>query len=159
VINDRYSLNDLNGEQKESMRLAWMKTRIERSGAAERVGIGQTRFIGLAVCLAMVLLPIVSGAQDINRGGWPVPDLKGLSPYSVSVKRVDGVEKMMEKFLTPDGGHVARISGNGKVFAYVVDADQEPPIDCLLLDLDGYGKFTVKLGPEDSYKIPDWVSH
>jgi hypothetical protein len=111
-------------------------------------------FVGLGI----LSFPSHSFAQDINRGGWPVPDLKGLQPYSITVVRVDGVEKLVEKFLTPDGGHVARVSGNGKVYAYAVDEDQDPPIDYLLLDLDGYGKFTVRLGPDDSYRIPEWVS-
>jgi hypothetical protein len=97
--------------------------------------------------------------REINPEGWPIPDLKGLIPYTLSVKLTDGVEKIVEKFYLPGGGHVARISGNGKVFAYAVDSDQEPPIDYLLLDPDGYGKFTYKLMGEESYAIPDWVSH
>jgi hypothetical protein len=72
---------------------------------------------------------------------------------------VDGVEKIVERFYTPNGGHVARISGNGKVFAYAVDKDREPPIDYLLLDPDGSGGFTQRFGPEDSYSIPEWVSN
>jgi hypothetical protein len=87
-----------------------------------------------------------------------VPDLKGLIPYSIRVQKVDEVEKIVEKFYTPDGGHVARISGNGKVFAYAVDSNREPPIDYLLLDPDGSGKFSQKYRFEDSYMIPEWVS-
>jgi hypothetical protein len=79
-------------------------------------------------------------------------------PYSIQVKKVNGVEKIVEKFLTADGGHVARISGNGKIFAYAVDRDRDPPIDYLLLDPDGLGKFTQKFRSEDSYIIPEWVS-
>jgi len=95
----------------------------------------------------------------INPEGWSIPDLKGLIPYSITVKQVDGVEKIVEKFYTPEGGHVARISGNGRVFAYAVDKDREPPTDYLLIDTDGFGRFIQKLGPEDSYNIPEWVSH
>ncbi len=108
--------------------------------------------------IAVLILPIVSVGQQVNREGWPVPDLKGLTPYSIQVKQVDGVEKIVEKFYTPNGGHVARISGNGKVFAYAVDSDREPPIDYLILDPEGSGRFTEKFKSEDSYKIPDWVS-
>jgi hypothetical protein len=97
--------------------------------------------------------------QEVNEEGWPIPDLKGLIPYSIQIKQTDGVEKMIEKYFTPDGGHVARISGNGKIFAYAVDSDREPPIDYLLLDPDGSGKFTQKFRSEDSYKIPEWVSY
>jgi len=109
--------------------------------------------------LGALTLPIVCIGQEVNREGWPVPDLKGLIPYSIQVKKVDGVEKIIEKYYTPEGGHVARISGNGKVFAYAVDSDREPPIDYLLLDPDGSGKFTQKYRSEDSYKIPEWVSY
>jgi hypothetical protein len=105
------------------------------------------------------LTPLLSASgQQIKWEGWPVPDLKGLVPYSVSVQKVDDVEKITEKFHTPAGGHVARIIGNGKVFAYAIDRDQDPPIDALILDPDGSGKFTLKYGPEDVYVIPEWVS-
>jgi hypothetical protein len=69
-----------------------------------------------------------------------------------------GVEKIVEKFYTPGGGHVARIIGNGKVFAYALDSDREPPIDFLILDPDGFGMFTQKFGDGDLYSIPGWVS-
>ena len=104
------------------------------------------------------VIPFATTGQEMDREGWPIPDLKGLVPYTIQVKKVNGVEKIVEKFLTPDGGHVARISGNGKTFAYAVDRDRDPPIDYLLLDPDGLGKFTQKFRSEDSYAIPEWVS-
>jgi hypothetical protein len=107
----------------------------------------------------ILITPISSIGQEINREGWPIPDLKGLTPYSITIQHMDGVEKIVEKFYTPSGGHVARVSGNGKVFAYAVDTDQEPPIDYLLIDPDGSGKFTQKFKSEDLYLIPEWVSH
>ncbi|MGZ3537771.1 MAG: hypothetical protein ACXVAB_07025 [Thermodesulfobacteriota bacterium] len=109
-------------------------------------------------CIVFLILPVFCMGQEVNQEGWPVPVLKGLIPYSIQVKQVDSVEKMVEKFYTPNGGHVARISGNGKVFAYAIDNDREPPIDYLILDPDGSGKFTQKFKSEDSYKIPEWVS-
>jgi len=108
--------------------------------------------------LVILIIPFVTRGQEIKKEGWSIPDLKGLIPYSITLKQVDGVEKIVEKFYTPDGGHVARISGNGKVFAYAVDKDREPPIDYLLLDPVGLGKFIQKFSSEDSYKIPEWVS-
>lgn len=113
----------------------------------------------LLFCLGFLTIPIFSMGQEVSREGWPVPDLRGLVPYSITVKQTDGVEKIVEKFYTPGGGHVARISGNGKVFAYAVDTDREPPIDYLLIDPDGSGKFTQKFGPEAFYSIPEWVSN
>src|SRR4030042_7079130 len=106
----------------------------------------------------ILALPVMSKSQELNSEGWTIPDLKGLIPYSMQVKQVDGVEKVVEKFYTLDGGQVARISGNGKIFGYAVDSDREPPIDYLLVDPDGLGKFTQKFKSEDSYKIPEWVS-
>jgi hypothetical protein len=107
----------------------------------------------------ILIIPIVSIGQEINTEGWPIPNLKGLIPYSIKVQEVDGVEKMVEKFYTPSGGHIARISGNGKVFAYAVDTDQEPPIDYLIVDPDGLGKFTQKFKSNELYSIPEWVSN
>jgi hypothetical protein len=119
----------------------------------------KTFFAGLfLLSLAQAIYLFSAIGQQIKWEGWPVPDLKGLVPYSVSVQKVDGVEKITEKFYTPAGGHVARIIGNGKVYAYAIDRDQDPPIDSLILDPDGSGKFTLKYGPEDVYLIPEWVS-
>jgi len=115
-------------------------------------------FISL-IFFGILTLPIVPMGQEVNREGWAIPDLKGLIPYSIQVRQMDGVEKMVEKYFIPDGGHVARIRGNGKIFAYAVDSDREPPIDYLLLDPDGLGKFTQKFRSEDLYQIPEWVSH
>jgi hypothetical protein len=111
----------------------------------------------LLLFLQTPVIPFATTGQEVDRGGWSIPDLKGLVPYTIQVRKVNGVEKVVEKFLTPDGGHVARISGNGKIFAYAVDRDRDPPIDYLLLDPDGLGKFTQKYRSEDSYVIPEWV--
>jgi hypothetical protein len=111
------------------------------------------------VFMVSLLTPVFSESQMNQLEGWPIPDLKGLIPYSITIKLVDGVEKIVERFDTPQGGHVARISGNGKVFAYAVDGDREPPIDYLLLDPDGSGRFTKRLKSDENYSIPEWVSH
>ncbi len=124
----------------------------------KRQGIGIWIFFSF-IFLGILILPIVPLGQELNREGWPIPDLKGLVPYSIKVSQVDEVEKIVEKFYTPDGGQVARIRGNGKTFAYAVDSDRESPIDYLLLDPDGFGKFTQKFRSEDLYQIPEWVSH
>jgi hypothetical protein len=107
--------------------------------------------------VGMQTIPVTSVGEEINQAGWPVPDLKGLVPYSIVIQRVDGAEKIVERFHTPDGGHVARISGNGKVFAYAVDGDSEPPIDYLLMDPDGSRRFIKKLSHDEIYTIPEWV--
>ncbi len=107
--------------------------------------------------LGMQAIPIASTGEEISKEGWPIPELRGLIPYSMTLKKVDGAEKIVERFHTSNGGHVARISGNGKVFAYAVDRDQDPPIDYLLLDKEGSGKFTKKLNPDETYTIPEWV--
>jgi hypothetical protein len=113
----------------------------------------------LLFCFGVFINPLFSAGQEINREGWPIPELTGVTPYFIEIQLVDGVEKIVEKFYLPSGGHVARVRGNGKVFAYVVDKDQEPPIDYLLVDPDGFGKFTEKFKSADSYLIPEWVSH
>ena len=120
---------------------------------------GEFRRLLFFILLGGILAwPCPSAGQSFNVEGWPVPDLTGLIPYSMAIKKIGGVEKTVEKFRIPGGGNVARIRGEGKVFAYAVDKDWEPPIDYLLLDLDGSGKFVQKFGPEDFYLIPEWVS-
>jgi hypothetical protein len=133
----------------------------EPSGS-ERVrsskSIRNQRGIFIFLWILFLMMPVFSMGQTIKQEGWAVPDLRGLTPYSITIKEVDGVQKIVEKFHTPNGGQVARISGNGRIFAYAVDKDEDPPIDYLLLDPDGSGKFTQRLGPENFYAIPDWIS-
>jgi hypothetical protein len=131
----------------------------QKAKGREMLGDLRRVFVSFLFCVGIIIVARSSISQEINREGWLIPDLRGLTPYSITVKKVDEVEKVVERFYTPDGGHVARISGNGKVFAYAVDRDREPPIDYLLLDPDGSGRFTQRFGPEDSYSIPEWVSH
>ena len=130
---------------------------MKREGISVRIR-ERNLILGLLL-LALLSFPFNSVGQEIRLEGWPRPDLTGLIPYSITVKKTDGVEKVVERFYTPNGGHIARISGNGKVFAYAVDSDQEPPIDYLLLDPDGNGKFTQKFRPEETYSVPEWVSN
>jgi len=103
--------------------------------------------------------PVPLMGQEINEEGWPIPDLEGIIPYSITIKSSDGVEKMVEKFSTITGKHVARISGNGRVYAYAVDHNEDPPIDYLILDPNGSERFTHKYGPDDFFLIPKWVSY
>jgi hypothetical protein len=130
---------------------------IKREGIPIR--IRERNLVFTFLLLWVLSVPFISVGQEIRLEGWPLPDLTGLIPYSITVKKTDGVEKVVEKFYTPNGGHIARISGNGKLFAYAVDSDQEPPIDYLLLDPDGNGKFTKRLRPEETYSVPEWVSN
>lgn len=111
----------------------------------------------LILLWGLLIIPGSAPGQVINPEGWPIPDLRGLVPYSITARIAGGVEKIVEKFYMPGGGQVARITGNGKVFAYAVDSDREPPIDFLILDPDGSGKFTQKFRSEEFYPIPDWV--
>ena len=113
----------------------------------------------LPVLFLFISYPVLLMGQEISEEGWHIPDLEGLIPYSITIKSSDGVEKMVEKFSTTTGRHVARISGNGRVYAYVVDRNEEPPIDYLILDPNGSGKFTHKYGPDDFFLIPEWVSY
>jgi hypothetical protein len=108
--------------------------------------------------LGILISQPFSFGQESKKEDWPIPDLKGLTPYSIIIQSVDGVEKIVEKFYTPNGGNVARLIGNGKIFGYAVDTNQEPPIDYLIIDPDGSGKFTQKFESSESYTIPEWVS-
>jgi hypothetical protein len=113
----------------------------------------------LPVFFLFISYPVLLMGQEISEEGWHIPDLEGLIPYSITIRSSDGVEKMVEKFSTTTGRHVARISGNGRVYAYAVDRNEEPPIDYLILDPNGSGKFTHKYGPDDFFLIPEWVSY
>lgn len=130
---------------------------MEAQGSKQKAKRSRTWIFVSLLLVETLVVPVVTMGQEVNREGWPIPDLRGLTPYSIQVKKVNGVDKIVEKFLTPDGGHVARVRGNGKIFAYAVDSDREPPIDYLLLDPDGSGRFTQKFKSEDSYNIPRWV--
>jgi len=113
----------------------------------------------LPLFFLIISYPVLLMGQEISEEGWPIPDLEDLIPYSITIKTSDGVEKMVEKFSTLAGRHVARISGNGRVYAYAVDHNEDPPIDYLILDPNGSERFTHKYGPDDLFLIPEWVSY
>lgn len=113
----------------------------------------------ILICSGLPRLTNDSFSEEFRQEGWPVPDLNGITPYSITIRMVDGAEVIVERFYTPNGGHIARISGNGKIFAYGVDRDKIPPMDYLLLDPDGTGRFSKKLRPDERYLIPEWVLH
>ena len=58
------------------------------------------RSIFFLFCIGVLTLPLLSLGQEVNQEGWPIPNLKGLVPYSIQVNQVDGVEKIIEKFYT-----------------------------------------------------------
>jgi hypothetical protein len=58
----------------------------------------ENRISTILFCIGFLILPIFSIGQEVNREGWPIPDLRGLEPYSITIKIVDGVEKIVEKF-------------------------------------------------------------
>jgi hypothetical protein len=123
------------------------------------MGVRVKHHLPLVFFFLSVGYPLLLMGQEVREEGWPIPDLSDLIPYSITMKSNDGVEKMVERFSTVTGGHVARISGNGRVYAYAVDHNQEPPMDYLILDPDGSGKFIHRYGPDDSFLIPEWVSY
>jgi len=55
----------------------------------------------LLVCFSLVALRDFSVGQEINERGWPIPDLRGLSPYSITIQEVNGAEKIVEKMFYP----------------------------------------------------------
>jgi hypothetical protein len=115
-------------------------------------------YLLLSLFFLIIPYPALLMGQETREEGWSIPDLEGLIPYSITIRSSDGVEKMVEKFSTTSGRHVARISGNGRVYAYAVDHNEKPPIDYLILDPNGSGRFTHKYGPDDFFLIPEWVS-
>ena len=54
--------------------------------------------------LAMLINPMVSMGQEINEEGWPIPDLGGVIPYTISVKLSMEWKRSLRKFIPPMGG-------------------------------------------------------
>jgi len=121
------------------------------SDALSRSGLALTSFAAPFFLFCHRLPAFIEGPGS-QRGRLAIPDLRNLIPYSITIKSSDGVEKMVERFSTVTGGHVARISGNGRVYAYAVDQNQEPPMDYLILDPDGSERFIHKYGPDDFFQ-------
>ena len=70
-------------------------------GSSSRPTVRRGRtWISVFLLLQAVVIPAGAMGQEVNMEGWSIPDLKGLVPYSIQVSKIDGVEKIVEKFLT-----------------------------------------------------------
>lgn len=55
------------------------------------------------VWFGILIIPIFSMGQEINKEGWPIPDLKGLIPYSITIKVWTEWRRSSRKFIHPVG--------------------------------------------------------
>ena len=121
--------------------------------AAETLGL-------VGVVGGAVLMPEPARAMERNPNGYPVPDLSGLRPYQmlhydVNAK-IPGKETFVERYRTPDGAKVARLSVGGKAFCYSI-RERGHSKGYAILDSTGNGVFNTKYYDGEEFDVPDWL--
>jgi hypothetical protein len=119
------------------------------------------QWLYVPVLLVALTVATPASAYEFNPYGWPKPSLSGAIRYKVEQidldPAVEGKETKIERFNTPDGGRVFRLSHNGHVFSYRVDHDRVDPMDYEILDRNGSGLFEIRRWPEPQFPLPPWT--
>ncbi|MDP2908042.1 MAG: hypothetical protein Q8O03_08990 [Nanoarchaeota archaeon] len=99
----------------------------------------------------------VAEAKEVNPQGYQVPDLTGLTPYQKGYLKEEPIV-YVERFVV-DGRLIARMSVNGKIFAYDFNPNtrQLSPDAYIIVDTDGDGKFESKYFVGENIDVPTWV--
>ncbi len=96
-------------------------------------------------------------AKEVNPNGYEVPDLRGKTAYQRLYLKEDP-SVYVERFVA-DGCLIARMSVNGKVFAYDFNPNtkQLSPDAYIIVDSDGNGTFESKYFVGENFDVPEWA--
>ena len=124
------------------------------------------RVVVTLVLASQVGLPRLVNAEEIKPSGWPVPDVKGAAKfYGFKMKdiidEVPGAETRLGMYKAKDGTrfNTLEVQVNGKwvLYGFYVDTDGKRPMEYVLIDRNGDGKFEVKDKTKGSGPTPQWV--
>lgn len=90
-----------------------------------------------------------------------VPDISNLKMVfdkNINVNREKpDKETRLRIFITNDGGRIQVLSVNDKIYSYGIDSDNEKPVDYIIIDNDGDGRFEKVINSKGTFGIPAWA--
>jgi len=99
--------------------------------------------------------------EDTNLASLGVPNWEGLTPMGKprevnKNKSIPGNESLFTTY-NANGMMVGSITYNGIVYGLTMDSDWKPPLETMLLDKNGKGRFE-HINPQTDFFMPDWVA-
>lgn len=119
-------------------------------------------YVWAAAVGAVVSTVAVRGtAAEINPEGWPVPDTRTAIHIGVVrkdiISEIPGPETSVGVYRAEDGTYFNTLTARGHHFGFYVDTDGKPPMEYQLLDLDGDGRFAIKLETDEKGPTPGYL--
>ncbi|MFQ5686632.1 MAG: tetratricopeptide repeat protein [Candidatus Scalindua sp.] len=66
-------------------------------------------------------------------------------------------ESRLRIYITQDGRRIQVLSVNDKIYSYGIDSDTEKPVDYIIIDGDGDGRFEKVINSKGRFGVPTWA--
>jgi tetratricopeptide (TPR) repeat protein len=66
-------------------------------------------------------------------------------------------ESRMRIYITQDGGRIQVLSVKKKIYSYGIDSDTKKPVDYIIIDTDGDGRFEKVINSKGIFEVPTWA--
>jgi tetratricopeptide (TPR) repeat protein len=66
-------------------------------------------------------------------------------------------ESRIRIYYTKDGGRIQVLSVKNKIYSYGIDSDTKTPVDYIIIDTDGDGKFEKIINSKGKFGVPTWA--
>ncbi len=90
-----------------------------------------------------------------------VPDISNMKMVfdkNINVNREEpDKETRLRIYFTQDGGRIQVLSVNDKIYSYGIDSDTKKPVDYIIIDTDGDGKFEKVINSKGKFGVPTWA--
>ena len=105
--------------------------------------------------------PQSAEAVEFKKEGWAVPDLTnaqklGTRPADM-IKKIDGSETK-ETGYKVNGKYVHIFQMNNQTYGIGLDTNGEYPLEWMLIDQNGDGKFTHRYGEKENWEAPKYLN-
>ncbi len=92
---------------------------------------------------------------------YEVPDISKLTAAfdkNINVNREKpDKESRLRIYVTQDGGRIQVLSVDDKIYSYGIDSDTKKPVDYIIIDGDGDGKFEKVINSKGRFGVPTWA--
>ena len=90
-----------------------------------------------------------------------VPDISNLKMVfdkmiNVNRQKPDR-ESKLRIYITQDGGRIQVLSVDDKIYSYGIDSETEKPVDYIIIDNDGDGRFEKVINSKGKFGVPTWA--
>lgn len=90
-----------------------------------------------------------------------VPDIRDMElvfdrNININKEKPDN-ESRLRIYNTPEGGRIQVLSVDDRIYSYGIDSNRNKPVDYIIIDTDGDGKFEALINSQGAFGIPNWA--